>query len=50
MPHALRESLTARPILFFMSVEKEYLGPLAALTEQAPIVLEPWDPMGTLAR
>ena len=36
--------------VFQAAVEKEYLGPLAALTEQAPIVLEPWDPMGTLAR
>ena len=31
------------------AVEKEYLGGLAALAEQEPIVLEPWDPMGTLA-
>ena len=31
------------------AVEKEYLGGLAALAEQEPAVLEPWDPMGTLA-
>jgi len=31
------------------SVEAEYLGELAALMEQEPIVLDPWDPMGTLA-
>ena len=31
------------------AVEKEYLGDLAALAEQEPAVLEPWDPMGTLA-
>ena len=31
------------------AVEKEYLGDLAALAEQEPVVLEPWDPMGTLA-
>ena len=32
------------------AVEREYLGDLAALYDQAPITLEPWDPMGTLAR
>ena len=32
------------------AVEKAYLGELAALAAQEPIVLEPWDPMGTLAR
>lgn len=32
------------------AVEKEYLGELAALYAQEPIVLEPWDPMGTLAK
>lgn len=31
------------------AVEKEYLGALASLAEQEPIVLDPWDPMGTLA-
>ncbi len=31
------------------SVEAEYLGSLAELAAQEPIVLEPWDPMGTLA-
>jgi len=31
------------------AVEKEYLGELAALADQAPKMLEAWDPMGTLA-
>ena len=31
------------------AVEREYLGELAALYAQEPVVLEPWDPMGTLA-
>lgn len=31
------------------AVEREYLGDLAPLADQAPAVLEPWDPMGTLA-
>ena len=31
------------------AVEKEYLGDLAKFAEAEPIVLEPWDPMGTLA-
>ena len=31
------------------AIEKEYLGDLARFTETEPIVLEPWDPMGTLA-
>ena len=35
--------------VFQAAVEKEYLGDLAALAEQEPKVLEPWDPMGTLA-
>ena len=35
--------------VFQAAVEKEYLGGLAALASQEPIVLEPWDPMGTLA-
>ena len=32
------------------AVEREYLGALAGLADQPPAVLEPWDPMGTLAR
>ena len=32
------------------AVEKEYLGDLAKFTEKEPVVLEPWDPMGTLAK
>lgn len=32
------------------AVEREYLGDLAPLADQTPAVLEPWDPMGTLAR
>jgi hypothetical protein len=35
--------------VFQAAIEKEYLGDLAALAEQEPAVLEPWDPMGTLA-
>ena len=35
--------------VFQAAVEKEYLGDLAALADQAPVELEPWDPMGTLA-
>lgn len=35
--------------VFQAAVEKEYLGDLANLTEQEAIVLDPWDPMGTLA-
>lgn len=31
------------------AVEREYLGNLAALCEQEPTVMPPWDPMGTLA-
>ena len=31
------------------AIEKEYLGDLAKFTETEPVVLEPWDPMGTLA-
>ena len=31
------------------AVEKEYLGDLAQYLDTKPIVLEPWDPMGTLA-
>jgi len=31
------------------AIEREYLGELAALYDQTPIELEPWDPMGTLA-
>lgn len=32
------------------AVEREYLGDLASLADQTPVVLAPWDPMGTLAR
>ncbi|MBQ8952643.1 MAG: C1 family peptidase [Clostridia bacterium] len=35
--------------VFQAAVEAEYLGELAALAAQEPIVLAPWDPMGTLA-
>lgn len=35
--------------VFQAAVEAEYLGELAAMAEKEPIVLEPWDPMGTLA-
>ncbi len=31
------------------AIEEEYLGELAALAKQEPIMLEAWDPMGTLA-
>ena len=31
------------------AVEKEFLGSTAALYAQEPVVLAPWDPMGTLA-
>ena len=31
------------------AVEREYLGDLAPLADQTPVVLAPWDPMGTLA-
>ena len=31
------------------AIEKEYLKDLAALADQEPIMLEAWDPMGTLA-
>ena len=31
------------------AIEKEYLGDLAKYADAEPIVLEPWDPMGTLA-
>lgn len=31
------------------AVEREYLGALAGFASEEPIVLEPWDPMGTLA-
>ena len=36
-------------LVYQAAVEKEYLGDLAALAQQEPVVLEPWDPMGTLA-
>ena len=35
--------------VFQASIEKAYLGDAAALMAQKPIVLAPWDPMGTLA-
>ena len=35
--------------VFQAAVEAEYLGELAALAAQEPVVLAPWDPMGTLA-
>ena len=35
--------------IYQAAVEKEFLGELAALAEQPPIELPPWDPMGTLA-
>ncbi len=36
--------------VFQAAIEKAYLGDLAALADQQPIPLEPWDPMGTLAK
>ncbi len=35
--------------VFQAAIERKYLGDLAALAEQEPAVLDPWDPMGTLA-
>ena len=35
--------------VFQAAIEREYLGDLADLAAQDPIVLAPWDPMGTLA-
>lgn len=35
--------------VFQAAVEKEYLGALAELANQDAVVLNPWDPMGTLA-
>ena len=35
--------------VFQAAVEKEYLGDLAKDAEKKPVVLKPWDPMGTLA-
>lgn len=35
--------------VFQAAVEKEYLGDLADLAKKEPKVLDPWDPMGTLA-
>ena len=32
------------------AIEKEYLGDLAKYADEKPILLAPWDPMGTLAR
>ena len=31
------------------AIEEEYLGDLAEFTKTEPVVLDPWDPMGTLA-
>lgn len=31
------------------AIDKKYLGAKVTLTEQEPVVLAPWDPMGTLA-
>ncbi|MCR5067504.1 MAG: hypothetical protein K6A14_05545 [Erysipelotrichaceae bacterium] len=31
------------------AIEQEYLSDLAELAKQEPIMLEAWDPMGTLA-
>ena len=36
--------------VFQAAVEREYLGDAAALADQEPIELAPWDPMGTLAK
>ena len=35
--------------VFQAAIDRAYLGELAALADQAPIELAPWDPMGTLA-
>ncbi len=35
--------------VFQAAIEKEFLGDLAEYAKQEPIMLEPWDPMGTLA-
>ena len=35
--------------VFQAAVQKKYLGEKAELYQQEPIVLDPWDPMGTLA-
>ena len=35
--------------VFQAAIERAYLGDLAALADQEPIELAPWDPMGTLA-
>ena len=35
--------------VFQAAIEREYLGSLAALADQEPAELNPWDPMGTLA-
>ena len=36
--------------VFQAALEREYLGDLARYADESPVVLEPWDPMGTLAR
>ena len=35
--------------VFQAAIDRAYLGDLAALAEQEPVELAPWDPMGTLA-
>ena len=35
--------------VFQAAVQKKYLGEKAALYDQDPVMLDPWDPMGTLA-
>lgn len=35
--------------VFQAAIEREYLGDLAELAAQEPAMLDPWDPMGTLA-
>ena len=36
--------------VFQAAVEKEYLGDLAKFADEKPVELDPWDPMGTLAK
>ncbi|MBQ4436655.1 MAG: hypothetical protein II879_11260, partial [Clostridia bacterium] len=35
--------------VFQAAIEREYLGSLAANADKEPHILDPWDPMGTLA-
>ena len=35
--------------VFQAAIEREYLGDLAACADREPHILDPWDPMGTLA-